>query len=77
MVIQPRRRPNCSWSTFATGARQLVVHEAFETMWCRAGVVAVVVDAEDHGQVRALGGRRDDDLLRAPGEVAARRRRAS
>ena len=29
--------PNVSWSTLATGARQLVVHEAFEMMWCFAG----------------------------------------
>src|SRR5579864_233659 len=29
--------PNVSTSTFATGARQFVVHEAFETTWCFAG----------------------------------------
>ena len=30
--------PNVSWSTFATGARQFVVHDAFEMMWCSAGL---------------------------------------
>jgi hypothetical protein len=26
--------PKLSCSTFATGARQFVVHDAFETTWC-------------------------------------------
>jgi len=26
-----------SWITFATGAKQLVVQEAFEILWCFAG----------------------------------------
>ena len=30
VVITPRSMPTASCSTFATGARQLVVHEAFE-----------------------------------------------
>ena len=38
MVIWPRFTPKASWRTFTTGARQLVVHEAFETMWCSAGL---------------------------------------
>ena len=33
----PFLMPNFSCSTFATGARQLVVHEAFEMIWCFAG----------------------------------------
>ena len=37
VVIQPLRMPNVSCSTFATGARQFVVHDAFEMMWCFAG----------------------------------------
>ena len=37
VVIQPRRRPKLSCSTLATGARQLVVHDAFEMILCRAG----------------------------------------
>ena len=37
VVIHPRFRPNCSCSTLATGARQLVVHDAFEMMRCRSG----------------------------------------
>ena len=34
-----RRRlmPKRFWATSATGARQLVVHEALESTWCRAG----------------------------------------
>ena len=46
MVISPRSIPNLSWSTFATGARQLVVQEAFE-MVVALGVVGVVeVDSQ-------------------------------
>src|SRR3954467_6179906 len=33
----PISMPNVACSTFATGARQLVVHEAFETILCAAG----------------------------------------
>jgi len=29
--------PTVSWSTFATGARQLVVQEAFEMILCESG----------------------------------------
>ena len=32
VVIRPRLMPQVSFSTLATGARQLVVHEAFEMM---------------------------------------------
>jgi len=32
VVISPRSIPTASWITFATGARQLVVHEALEMM---------------------------------------------
>ena len=35
--MMPRSMPNSSCSTFATGARQFVVHDAFEMMWCFAG----------------------------------------
>ena len=37
VVIQPFRMPYFSCSTFATGARQFVVHDAFEMIWCFAG----------------------------------------
>ena len=46
--------PKVSCSTLATGARQLVVHEAFEMMWCFGGIVLLVVDAEGEGEVRVL-----------------------
>src|SRR6478736_3984888 len=36
VVIQPLVIPNDSCSTLATGARQFVVHEAFEMIWCLA-----------------------------------------
>ena len=32
VVIRPRLMPKVSFNTLATGARQLVVHEAFEMM---------------------------------------------
>ena len=52
-------------TTFANGARQFVVHDAFEMTWCCVGVVLVEVDAEHDGDVLALGRRGDDDLLGA------------
>ena len=64
--------PNASCSTLATGARQFVVHDAFEMMWWLAGVVLVVVDAQDDRDVGLLGRRRDDDLLRPGGQVLRR-----
>ena len=40
VVIQPFVMPNVSCSTLANGARQLVVHDAFEMMTCFAGSYA-------------------------------------
>ncbi len=37
MVIRPRSIPTVSLITFATGARQFVVHEAFEMMLSVSG----------------------------------------
>jgi len=37
VVISADLMPNDSWSTLATGARQLVVQEALLTMLCTAG----------------------------------------
>ena len=34
VFMNPRLMPNVSSSTLATGARQFVVHEALEMMWC-------------------------------------------
>ncbi len=56
--------PSASFSTLATGARQLVVHEALETIVV-LGRQLVVVDAVDDGQVDALGRGRDQHLLGA------------
>ena len=67
--MKPLSIPKLSSSTFAIGARQFVVHEAFEMIAWRSGVVLVVVDAEHERDVRVGRGRRDDDLLRAGVEV--------
>src|SRR5262245_63468216 len=40
VVIRPSSSPTLSWSTFATGARQLVVQLALLMMVCRAGSYA-------------------------------------
>ena len=65
--------PTASLMTFAIGARQLVVHEAFEMMWCESGVVVgVEVDAERDRHVGLGRRRRDDHLLRARVEVLLR-----
>ncbi len=37
VVIHPFRMPNFSCRTFAMGARQFVVQEAFDRMWCFEG----------------------------------------
>ena len=41
VVMRPDRMPMPSWRTFATGARQFVVHEAFETIVWRCGSKSV------------------------------------
>ena len=63
--------PSASFSTLAIGARQLVVHEAFETIRVLGGQL-VVVDAVDDRQVDALGRRGDQDLvlISAPARVS-------
>jgi hypothetical protein len=56
--------PTASLSTFATGARQLVVHEPLETTFVILGQL-VVIDAEDDGEVGAVGGSRNQHALGA------------
>ena len=70
--MKPCSIPNASCSTFAIGARQFVVHEAFEMIGCCSGSYVVVVDAEHERDVGVGRGRRDDDLLRAGVEVLLR-----
>merc|ERR1719343_1539370 len=41
VVIKPSFRPNFSCTTFANGAKQLVVHEAFETTVSDPGLNSV------------------------------------
>ena len=45
VVMRPCSMPNVSFSTLASGARQFVVHDAFEMTVCCAGVVRLVVHA--------------------------------
>jgi hypothetical protein len=67
--MMPRTKPTVSCSTFATGARQFVVHDAFEH---------AVIDAVDDRRVDVFSaGRRYDDFLRPglqmlPGLLLAR-----
>ena len=63
------RSSNVSCSTLAIGARQLVVHDAFEMIVVLRRVVVAVVDAQHDGDVLVLGRRRDDDLLGAAVDV--------
>src|SRR3989454_11763941 len=37
VVMKPCLKPQLSSTTFTTGTRQFVVHEAFEMTWCFAG----------------------------------------
>ena len=76
VVMKPRSIPNVSCSTFAIGATQFVVHDAFEMIVWRVGVVLVVVHAEHERDVGVGRGSRDDDLLRARRRGASARRRA-
>ncbi len=72
VVMRPCSSPNESLSTFAIGARQLVVHDAFEITVCCRGVEHVVVDAHADGGVGVAARRRDDDATDAAAEVAGR-----
>ena len=52
MVIRPSSMPKPSLSsTCTTGARQFVVQEALEMMWCFGGIVLLVIHAHDDGDV--------------------------
>jgi hypothetical protein len=53
VTIRPFMMPKLSFSTLAIGARQLVVHDAFETMRVLGRVVLRVVDA--HATVTSRG----------------------
>ncbi len=68
VVIMPFSMPMASCSTLATGARQLVVQEAFEMTMC-SFLQAGMVHAVDDGVVGAVCRGRDDDALGAGGEV--------
>ena len=66
MVIVPCTIPKLSCSTLATGARQFVVHEAFETTLMLGRIVGLVVDAQHQRVVRIGRRRRNDHLLHRP-----------
>ena len=55
--------PNESFSTFATGARQLVVHDAFEMMLCLAGSYMLSFTPSTIVTSSFFGGRGNDHLL--------------
>ena len=76
VVMKPCSIVKVSWSTFASGATQFVVHEALEMILWACRVVGVVVDAEHDRHVGVGGGRGDDDLRRAGVEVLLRACRA-
>ena len=57
--------PTVSCSTLATGARQFVVHDAFEITSWRSGSYVVEVDAENDRRVDVLRRGGDDHLARA------------
>ena len=67
--MKPRSMPKASLKTFASGARQFVVHDAFEMMTSVSGLYVVLVDAHDDRRVVAGGGSGDEDLLGAAGDV--------
>ena len=61
--------PNVSCSTFTTGARQLVVQEAFEMMLCLAGSYAPSLTPSTMVTSSFFGGRRNDDFLHRAAQV--------
>ena len=69
MVIVPLTILNLSLSTFATGARQLVVQEAFEMMLCFAASYLSSIHAQHERDVFILRRSRDDDLLHRPAQM--------
>ena len=67
--MTPCLMPKLSNRIFATGARQLVVQEALEIMWCDFRIVAVVVDAQDDGDIGVFRRGGNDHVLGSGGEV--------
>ena len=63
--------PTVSWISLATGARQLVVHEALETTWWTDLSYLLEVDAQGDGDVLAGRRCRDQDLLAPPARCLA------
>ena len=72
----PLTMPKESCSTFATGARQLVVQEALETMWWVFGVRLVVVYPQDDREVLPLAGAEMMTCLAPAVDACLRRRRS-
>ena len=61
--------PNFSCSTFTTGARQLVVQDAFEMTLCLAGSYMSSFTPSTMVTSSFFAGRRDDDLLHRAAQV--------
>ena len=66
--------PNVSCRTFATGARQFVVHDAFEMMWCSPGLYISRLMPMQSVTSGSFAGAEMMHLLRAAREVLARAR---
>jgi hypothetical protein len=74
VVMRPLAIPKVSWSTLATGARQLVVHAGgVRDDVVLARVVGLEVDAASQRHVRVLGRGADEDLPGPAAEVLASR----
>ena len=69
VVISPSTMPKLSCTTLASGARQLVVQEAFETN-CILRRIGLVVHAHHEHRRVVLRRRRHDDALGARGQMA-------
>ncbi len=69
VVMVPQVILKLSWTTLAIGARQLVVQEALEMMWCLAAIVSLLVHAQHQGDVFILGRGGNDDFLHRAAHV--------
>jgi len=71
VVMKPVSMPTVSFKTFATGARQFVVHDPLETTRCSLVSVSWLTP-NTMGRVGAIGGRGNQHALGAGGQMARR-----
>ena len=67
--MKPCSIPNESCSTFASGATQLVVHEALETTWCARGSYASSLTPSTRVMSGSVAGAEITTFLRAGVQV--------